>query len=208
MRADLYRQRQRQARPNAPGSPPASTTCCRRHLACKARPARPLGQAPWSTGYRRSASTASPDRTNQAIDTATPGGKLPFPLLSAITEFERRLIRERLLDGLDTARAKGKGGRRLGLTELRAAEASRMYNSRHCSPGSRSRQLIFKFAPGCSEWFMAANISPTLTCSADAASPLPASDREPGWGHGWANSAACAVPARSPERQDEWRASL
>ena len=69
--------------------------------------------------------------TGQAIDTATPGGKLLFHVLAAIAEFERDLIRERTRDGFDAARAKGNnGGRRPGLTELQAAEARRMYNSR------------------------------------------------------------------------------
>jgi len=68
--------------------------------------------------------------TGQAIDTATPGGKLLFHVLAAIAEFERDLIRERTRDGLDAARAKGNnGGRRPGLTELQAAEARPMYNS-------------------------------------------------------------------------------
>ena len=50
---------------------------------------------------------------DQAIDTATPAGKLMFSVLAAIAQFERDLIRERTMDGLARARAQGKtGGRR------------------------------------------------------------------------------------------------
>jgi DNA invertase Pin-like site-specific DNA recombinase len=42
-----------------------------------------------------------------AIDFTTPQGKLMFALVSAFGEFERSLIRERILSGLALARAKG-----------------------------------------------------------------------------------------------------
>ena len=93
--------------------------------------------------------------TDQAIDTATPGGKLLFHMLAAIAEFERDLIRERTRDGLDAARAKGNtGGRRPGLTGLQAAGARRMYNSRQYT-GTQiagmfhvSRQTIYRHLGG------------------------------------------------------------
>ena len=47
----------------------------------------------------------------QAVDTTTPTGKLFFTVLSGVAEFERELIRERVVAGL--ARAK-KRGKRLG----------------------------------------------------------------------------------------------
>ena len=69
---------------------------------------------------------------DQAIDTSTPGGKLLFHVLAAIAKFERDLMRERTLAGLDATRAKGnKGRRRPGLTELQAAAARRMYNQQY-----------------------------------------------------------------------------
>jgi DNA invertase Pin-like site-specific DNA recombinase len=49
--------------------------------------------------------------TDQAIDTTTPAGRLLFHVLAAIAEFERDLIRERVIAGLRRARAQG---RRLG----------------------------------------------------------------------------------------------
>ena len=44
---------------------------------------------------------------DQAIDTTTPAGRLLFHMLAAIAEFERDLIRDRVLAGLRRARAEG-----------------------------------------------------------------------------------------------------
>jgi DNA invertase Pin-like site-specific DNA recombinase len=62
----------------------------------------------------------------EAIDTTTPSGKLVFHIFSALTEFERSIIRERTLAGLASARARGRiGGRPRSLSEqgLAAAKA-------------------------------------------------------------------------------------
>lgn len=49
----------------------------------------------------------------ERMDTASPTGKLFFHMMGALAEFERDLIRERTLAGLEAARARGrKGGRR------------------------------------------------------------------------------------------------
>lgn len=45
---------------------------------------------------------------DQAIDTTTPSGRLLFHVLAAIAEFERDLIRERVVAGVRRARAQGK----------------------------------------------------------------------------------------------------
>jgi DNA invertase Pin-like site-specific DNA recombinase len=42
------------------------------------------------------------------IDTSTPTGKMTFNLIAAIAEFERELIRERILSGLSRVKAQGK----------------------------------------------------------------------------------------------------
>src|SRR5436309_13080010 len=48
----------------------------------------------------------------EAIDTTTAGGRLIFHIFGALAEFERSIIRERTLAGLEAARAPGrKGGR-------------------------------------------------------------------------------------------------
>src|SRR6266446_3859137 len=52
---------------------------------------------------------------DQAIDTTTPSGRLLFHVLAAIAEFERDLIRDRVIAGIRRARARGK---RLGRPRL------------------------------------------------------------------------------------------
>jgi len=44
----------------------------------------------------------------QAIDTSGPMGKLVFSVLAAIAEFERELIRERVVAGMKEAQRRGK----------------------------------------------------------------------------------------------------
>ena len=61
------------------------------------------------------------------IDTTTSAGKMMFSIFGAFAEFERDLIRERTMAGLQAARARGrKGGRKFNLTksQVRLAEAS------------------------------------------------------------------------------------
>jgi DNA invertase Pin-like site-specific DNA recombinase len=49
----------------------------------------------------------------QALDTSTPSGRAMFQMLGVFAEFERAMIRERVMAGLARARAKGtKLGRR------------------------------------------------------------------------------------------------
>jgi DNA invertase Pin-like site-specific DNA recombinase len=61
------------------------------------------------------------------IDTTTPAGKMIFSIFGALAEFERELIRERTIAGIQAARARGRmGGRKFDLTksQVRLAEAS------------------------------------------------------------------------------------
>jgi DNA invertase Pin-like site-specific DNA recombinase len=61
------------------------------------------------------------------IETTSPQGKLAFAIFSALAEFERDVIRERTLAGLEAARARGrKGGRKHSLSpaKLRTAQAA------------------------------------------------------------------------------------
>ena len=44
----------------------------------------------------------------QGIDTTTPGGKAMFQMLGVFSEFERGMIRDRVLAGLNRAKAQGK----------------------------------------------------------------------------------------------------
>ena len=45
---------------------------------------------------------------DQSIDTTTPSGRLLFHVLAAIAEFERDLIRDRVVAGLRRAKAQGR----------------------------------------------------------------------------------------------------
>jgi DNA invertase Pin-like site-specific DNA recombinase len=61
---------------------------------------------------------------DQAIDTTTPSGRLLFHVLASVAEFERDLIRDRVLAGLRRARAqKIKLGRPKRLIDMRRAQA-------------------------------------------------------------------------------------
>jgi DNA invertase Pin-like site-specific DNA recombinase len=63
----------------------------------------------------------------QAIDTNTPSGKLLFQLLGLFSEFEREIIRERIIAGQQRARAQGKRiGRRSVIDESLQARAARL----------------------------------------------------------------------------------
>jgi DNA invertase Pin-like site-specific DNA recombinase len=54
----------------------------------------------------------------QAIDTSTPAGKLSFQIFGALAEFERSMIRDRVLAGMETAKRNGvKIGRPSNLTD-------------------------------------------------------------------------------------------
>ena len=62
------------------------------------------------------------------IDTSTPTGKFMFHMIGALAEFERNLIRERTMAGLEAARARGKkGGRKRKLTPQQIDLARRMH---------------------------------------------------------------------------------
>jgi len=47
---------------------------------------------------------------NEGIDLGTPAGRLPLYILAALSEFERCRIQERVMAGLQRARAQGGGG--------------------------------------------------------------------------------------------------
>lgn len=60
------------------------------------------------------------------IDTSTPTGKLMFHVIAALAEFERDIIQERTLAGLEAARARGrKGGRPKATSTIRPGQLER-----------------------------------------------------------------------------------
>jgi len=62
----------------------------------------------------------------EAVDTSTPAGRMLFQVIGAMAEFERELIRERVIAGLKRARAKGKKlGRPRVAIDLPAAQELR-----------------------------------------------------------------------------------
>ncbi len=64
----------------------------------------------------------------ELIDTTTSGGRLVFHLFGALAEFERDLIRDRTLAGLEAARSRGRrGGRPPAMTPAKVRQAQRMY---------------------------------------------------------------------------------
>ena len=90
----------------------------------------------------------------EAIDTTTPGGRLVFHIFGALAEFERSVIRERTIAGLDAARARGRrGGRpaKLGPGEIEAAKAmlsgSRLTVAEICKQLGVSRSTLYRHLP-------------------------------------------------------------
>ena len=63
----------------------------------------------------------------QAIDTNTPSGKMLFQMLAVFAEFEREIMRERIIAGQQRARAQGKRiGRRSVIDESLQARAAHL----------------------------------------------------------------------------------
>ncbi|CAJ5943848.1 recombinase family protein [Burkholderia pseudomallei] len=58
------------------------------------------------------------------IDTGDPAGKLVFHLFAALAEFERELVRERTMAGLEAARARGRKGGRPQLLDVKQQRAA------------------------------------------------------------------------------------
>ena len=85
------------------------------------------------------------------LDTTTPGGKLVFHVFEAVAEFERDIIRERTMEGLEAARARGrKGGRKPIMDEKKLALASAMLKNREipvrevCAAVGVSRSTLYR----------------------------------------------------------------
>jgi DNA invertase Pin-like site-specific DNA recombinase len=88
----------------------------------------------------------------ESLDTTTPGGKLIFHVFASIAEFERDIIRERTMAGLEAARARGrKGGRKPVMDEKKIALASAMLNDKSnsvtdvCEALGISRATLYRY---------------------------------------------------------------
>lgn len=77
-----------------------------------------------------------------SIDTATASGKLMFGIFATFAEFERELIRERTIAGLESARARGKkGGRRFQLTKAKVRLAEIAMKNRETKISDLCKEL-------------------------------------------------------------------
>ena len=66
----------------------------------------------------------------EKIETSSAAGKLIFHVFASLAEFERSLIRERTMAGLEAARARGrKGGRKQALTTKQVKEIQQILSS-------------------------------------------------------------------------------
>jgi DNA invertase Pin-like site-specific DNA recombinase len=88
----------------------------------------------------------------ESLDTTTPGGKLVFHVFASIAEFERDVIRERTMAGLEAARARGrKGGRKPMMNEKKLALASKLMKDREtpigevCEAVGVSRATLYRY---------------------------------------------------------------
>ena len=85
------------------------------------------------------------------LDTTTPQGRLLFTIFSGVSQFERELIRERTMEGLASARARGRMGGRPGKDKKIVEQALTLYDSRAYSVDQISkttgisRRTLYKY---------------------------------------------------------------
>lgn len=91
----------------------------------------------------------------ESIDTTTPGGRLVFHVFGALAEFERGIIRERTLAGLENARRMGrKGGRPRAMSEADIAKAKAMLTEPSLTVDAVAETLgvsaatLYRYLPG------------------------------------------------------------
>jgi DNA invertase Pin-like site-specific DNA recombinase len=79
----------------------------------------------------------------QGVDTSTPSGRAMFQMMGVFAEFERAMIRERVLAGLARARSEGKrlGRKRLEDTDPKKAAAIKSLRARGTGLRKISREL-------------------------------------------------------------------
>lgn len=94
--------------------------------------------------------------TGVDIDTSTPTGRLVLTIFAGLAEFERELIRERVMAGLASARARGrKGGRKSSLTPSKLRQAQAAMQHRDTSASELCKDL------GISRTTLYAHVTPT-----------------------------------------------
>ncbi len=90
----------------------------------------------------------------EAIDTTTASGKLVFHVFAALTEFERNIIRERTVAGLEAARARGRvGGRPKAMDQQKLTVARALIRDQTLTIAEVARQVgvseatLYKYLP-------------------------------------------------------------
>lgn len=88
----------------------------------------------------------------ESLDTTTPGGRLVYHVFGAVAEFERDLILERTMAGLEAARARGrKGGRKPVMDRKKISLASKLMRDREtpisevCEAIGVSRATLYRY---------------------------------------------------------------
>lgn len=82
----------------------------------------------------------------QGLDTSTPSGRAMFQMMGVFAEFERAMIRERVLAGLSRAKAKGV---KLGRRKLESSDANKAANIRTLlAQGTGVRSIARKLQVG------------------------------------------------------------
>ncbi len=91
----------------------------------------------------------------EAIDTTTPSGKLIFHIFAALAEFERSIIRERTVAGLNAARERGRlGGRPRALSDDDIAAAKALLRDPNITVEQAAERLsiapstLYRYLPG------------------------------------------------------------
>ena len=109
----------------------------------------------------------------QGIDTTTPIGRLFFRFLAALAAFDREAIVEGTLEGLASARARGRvGGRPPKLTQVQLDQAQRMYRRRRADRGG-DRRGVRRPGPPCTRTCPPTKTAATASWSSTA-TPAPA----------------------------------
>jgi DNA invertase Pin-like site-specific DNA recombinase len=80
----------------------------------------------------------------QGIDTSTPSGRMLFGMLGVFAEFERSMVRDRVMAGLDRARASGK---RLGRPRTTPFQIGRIRAALDEGRGVRETARLLKVSP-------------------------------------------------------------
>lgn len=65
----------------------------------------------------------------ESIDFSTSTGKLILTVMASISEFERNIMKERVKEGIDAARARGRVGGRKSTDAVKLAKAMKLYDA-------------------------------------------------------------------------------